>query len=224
MPDYHIRLYQDSDYDTARDLFAEGTLEHARVAFNHALSLPRIWIFMLLIFLLPLLIITSVIVSIGFLSLALISLWFGNRDLYGSYVKHALSDDMLDIRKYYLQRDGYCFWVAESAGQVVGIVAATPSFQPGGENHIELKRMSVAPSHRGKGIAKALCRTVIDFARERGCDAVILETTTGHLAAHVLYKGMGFKFQHSTFLKHPLSRIMDFKFFLYKFDIPTGRT
>ncbi|XP_063315837.1 N-acetyltransferase 8-like isoform X3 [Pelobates fuscus] len=222
MSDYRIRLYQDSDYDSARDLFAQGTLEHHRVAFNHAFTLPHIWIFMLVVLVLPILIFQSFMLSILCVLLPLVALWFGTRDLYGSYVKHALSDDMLDVKKYYLQRDGYCFWVAESAGEVVGIVAATPSFYAGGERHLELKRMSVAQSHRGRGIAKALCRTLIDFARKRGCEAVILETTTGHLAAHVLYQSMGFKFQHSTFLKHPLAKVVDFKFFLYKFDIPSS--
>ncbi|XP_053314010.1 probable N-acetyltransferase camello isoform X3 [Spea bombifrons] len=223
MADYSIRLYRDSDYTAVRDLFAEGTIEHTRVAFKHAFTLRRVWIFLGVVFLLPLLLVESIAFSIGSLALALVGLWLGTRDLYASYVRHALSDDMLDIKKYYLQRDGHCFWVAESDGVVVGMVAAVPSSYPGGERHTELKRMSVARSHRGKGIAKALCRTLIDFSRERGCQAVVLETTLGHQAAHNLYKRMGFRWQHSTFLNHPLAKAVDFKFFFYKFDIPTRR-
>ncbi|XP_063781493.1 N-acetyltransferase 8-like isoform X2 [Pseudophryne corroboree] len=221
MSDYIIRLYKDSDYQAVRDLFAQGTLEHTQVAFKHGLSLPRIWLLLLVAFFLPLLILRSVVFSFVVVFLAFIILWLGTRDLYDSYVRHALSDDMLDIQKFYLQRDGYCFWVAESAGEVVGMVVAIPSSHPGGDNHTELRRMSVAQSHRGRGIAKALCRTVIDFARGRGCSAVILETTLGHRAAHGLYQSMGFKWQHSTFLKHPLAKLVDFKFLFYKYNIPT---
>lgn len=221
MSDYTIRLYKDCDYDTVRELFAEGTLEHTRVAFKHGLSLTHIRIFLLAVFLLPFFTTGSLSMSFIVLLLVLTAMWFGTRDLYDSYVRHSLSNDMLDIQKYYMQRDGYCFWVAESLGKVVGMVVAIPSAHPGGENHIELRRMSVAESHRGRGIAKALCRTVIDFARRRGCSAVVLETTLSHQAAHGLYKSMGFIWQHSTFLKHPLAKYVDFKFLFYKYDIST---
>ncbi|XP_068129614.1 probable N-acetyltransferase camello [Hyperolius riggenbachi] len=221
--DYSIRLYKDSDYHTVRKLFAEGTLEHTRVAFEHGLSLTRVRLFLVAVFFVPFIITGSLISAIITFLLIFTALWFGTRDLYGSYVRHALSDDMLDIQKYYLQRDGYCFWVVESAGEVVGMVVAIPSSHPGGENHTELRRMAVAKSHRGRGMAKALCRTVIDFARERGCSAVFLGTTVGHQVAHSLYQRMGFKEQHSEFLQHPLAKFVDFKFFFYKYDIPTAK-
>ncbi|XP_075037776.1 N-acetyltransferase 8F1-like [Mixophyes fleayi] len=220
MSDYIIRLYKDSDYETVRDLFAQGTLEHTRIAFKHGLSLPHIWLLLLVVFLIPLLTFGSFAFSFISVFIAFVVLWFGTRELYDHYVRHALSDDMLDIQKYYLQRDGYCFWVAESSGEVVGMVVALPSSHAGGENHIELRRMSVTKSHRGRGIAKLLCRAVIDFARHRGCSAVILETTSSHQAAHGLYQSMGFKWQHSTFLKHPFAKLVDFKFLFYKYDIP----
>ncbi|XP_072263263.1 N-acetyltransferase 8-like isoform X2 [Pyxicephalus adspersus] len=223
MSNYLIRLYQDSDYNAVRELFAEGTLEHTQVAFKHGLSLIHIRLFLLAVFFVPFITIGSLTLSCIVFLLVFTGMWFGTKDLYASYVRHALSNDMLDIQKYYLQKDGYCFWVAESLGEVIGMVVAIPSAHPGGENHIELRRMSVAKNHRGRGIAKSLCRTVIDFARERGCSAVVLETTLGHQAAHGLYKSMGFKWQHSTFLKHPLAKFVDFKFFFYKYDIPTSK-
>ncbi|CAH2299163.1 probable N-acetyltransferase camello [Pelobates cultripes] len=223
MSDYHIRLYQDSDYDRVRDLFAKGILEHTQVAFSHALTLPHIWIFMTGVFLLPLLASCSFIISVLSVFLVLAGLWLGTQYLYISYVKHALSDDLLDVKKYYLQRDGYCFWVAESAGEVVGTVAATPSFYPGGERHIELKRMSVAQSHRGKGIAKALCRTLIDFARKRGCEAVILGTSHSQRAAQILYEAMGFRLQSSEVIEHIFGKAVNFKVLTYRYDIPTNK-
>ncbi|KAM4706735.1 N-acetyltransferase 8-like [Discoglossus pictus] len=223
MSDYRIRLYKNSDYDVARDLFVQGLLEHARGAFYHALSLPHMWLIMLFVFLLSLLTTGSVALSILVEALALVILWFCTRDLYYAYIKHCLSDDMLDIHKYYIQRDGYCFWVAESAGAAVGTVAALPSPHPNGEKHVELKRLSVAESHRGKGIGKALCRTLIDFARERGCEAVVLDTTLAQVDAQRLYEKIGFKFTNTFYIQRPAGRLTDFRFLTYQYDIPTPK-
>ncbi|XP_053556915.1 putative N-acetyltransferase 8B [Bombina bombina] len=221
MSDYHIRLYKNSDYEVARDLFAQGLLENTREAFDHALRLPRVWICMFLVFLIPLLTTQSIPLSILCVTLALALLWLCTRDLYSSYIQYCLSDDMKNIPKYYLERDGYCFWVAESSGQPVGIVAAVPS--PLADQYVELKRLSVAESHRGKGVATALCRTLIDFARDRGCEAVVLDTTLAQLAAQRLYEKMGFKFIHTFYYPKITAKLTDFRFLTYQYDLPRPR-
>ncbi|XP_069833232.1 putative N-acetyltransferase 8B isoform X2 [Dendropsophus ebraccatus] len=202
MSDYFIRLYKDSDYDVARDLFAGGLVEHSSKAFHHAVRLPHICLPVLAALTLPALNLMSIPISILMAAIAVVAVWFGARYLYTSYIDHALSDDMLDIWKYYLQRDGYNFWVAESSdGEVIGTIAALPSFEPGGEKHLELRRLSVAKHHRGKGIAKALCRTLIDFARKRGCEAVDLTTTLSQIEAQKLYEKLSFR--HTCTFYHP---------------------
>ncbi|MEE6513663.1 hypothetical protein FKM82_021438 [Ascaphus truei] len=223
MSDYCIRLYKDSDYDTVRDLFAKGNMECTPVAFYHAFSLPRFWLFMLVVFLIPLLIIGSITVSILAVTLTLVRIWFCTRDIMLSYVQRSLSDDMRDIHKYYLQRDGYCYWVAESAGDVVGMVAAEPSSHPGREKHVELRRLSVVKSHRGKGIGKLLCRTVIDFAREKGYSAVILETSSAQIDAQRLYEKMGFRCFRTFYARALTAKLIEFNCMIYQYDIPTGR-
>ncbi|KAM4807596.1 putative N-acetyltransferase CML1 [Rhinophrynus dorsalis] len=223
MSDYCIRLYKDSDYAACRDIFARGITEHINVAFNHALELPHVWLSMLSVFLLLLLTTGSIIISSLAVILALVCLWLGTRKIYTSYVQYCLADDMVDIKKYYLQRDGYCYWVAESAGEVVGMVAAVPSHHPGADTHVELKRMSLAKSHRGKGIAKALCRTLIDFARERGCEAVILETSLAQTDAQKLYERMGFRGTHTYCAPGLTAKFLDFRILCYRYEIPTGR-
>ncbi|XP_075429753.1 putative N-acetyltransferase camello isoform X1 [Ascaphus truei] len=222
MADYCIRLYKDSDYDTVRDLFAKGSMECTPVAFYHTFSLPRFWLFMLVVFLIPLLTIGSITLSILTVTLTLVRIWFCTRDIMLSYIQHSLSNDMLDIHKYYLQRDGYCYWVAESAGEVVGMVAAEPSSNTAGEKHVVLRRLSVAKSHRGKGIGKVLCRTVIDFARERGCSAVILETTSAQIDAQRLYEKMGFRCFRTFYASELTAKLIEFIIMLYQYDIPTG--
>ncbi|OCT99098.1 probable N-acetyltransferase camello [Xenopus laevis] len=222
MSSVSIRLYKDSDYEVARELFARGIKEHTNIAFRHTLGLPHIWLLLFLSCLIPFIVTGSLIVSYLAVTLALIIVWSLARYMYTSYVQHCLQDDLLDIKKYYLQRDGYCFWVAESWGAVVGIVAATPSHRPGGERHVELKRMSVAKSHRGRGVAKALCRTVIDFAQGKGCNAVVLETSWAQTDAQRLYETIGFRLRKSTYAPMSPAKFLDFWILFYQYNILTA--
>lgn len=74
-------------------------------------------------------------------------------------------------------------------GRVVGIVAAQGHED---DNTVELRRMSVDSRYRGKGIAKALGRRVLEFAVRNNYAAVVLGTTAVKLAAHKLYESLGF--------------------------------
>lgn len=75
-------------------------------------------------------------------------------------------------------------------GRVVGIVAAQGRED---DNTVELRRMSVDSRYRGKGIAKALGRRVLEFAVRKNYTAVVLGTTAVKLAAHKLYESLGFR-------------------------------
>lgn len=85
---------------------------------------------------------------------------------------------------------GSCFWVAVLDGNVVGIVAARAHEE---DNTVELLRMSVDSRFRGKGIAKALGRKVLEFAVVHNYSAVVLGTTAVKVAAHKLYESLGFR-------------------------------
>ncbi|EHH49425.1 hypothetical protein EGM_00057, partial [Macaca fascicularis] len=78
---------------------------------------------------------------------------------------------MADIEQYYMKPPGSCFWVAVLDGNVVGIVAARAHEE---DNTVELLRMSVDSRFRGKGIAKALGRKVLEFAVVHNYSAVVL--------------------------------------------------
>ncbi|KAK9401606.1 N-acetylaspartate synthetase [Crotalus adamanteus] len=80
-------------------------------------------------------------------------------------------------------RKGSCFWVAVLNGNVVGIVAARGNEE---DNTVELRRMSVDSKYRGKGIAKALGRKVLEFAVVNNYSSVVLGTTAVKVAAHKL--------------------------------------
>lgn len=75
-------------------------------------------------------------------------------------------------------------------GNVVGIVAARGNEE---DNTVELHRMSVDSRYRGKGIAKALGRKVLEFAMVNNYSSVVLGTTAVKVAAHKLYESLGFK-------------------------------
>ncbi|XP_063781495.1 probable N-acetyltransferase CML1 [Pseudophryne corroboree] len=219
MSTYNVRLYKDSDFPAVRRIFIGGCQEHTTAAFHGALMVPRNWLLLLVVFVLPLLTIGSILLSILDVLIVLILFWLSGREFFHSYGRHALVEDLKDITRYYLQREGYGFWVVESAGEVVGMVAAVPSYLPGGEKHMELRRMSVASTQRGKGIAKILCRTLIDFARKKGCDAVILSTTTVQVDALKLYEKMGFRCAHTMDSPKFTDRLARITWVIYKYDI-----
>ncbi|XP_042615761.1 N-acetylaspartate synthetase-like isoform X1 [Cyprinus carpio] len=116
--------------------------------------------------------------------------YYYSRKVILNYLDCALHTDMADIEAYYMKPTGSCFWVAVLQGQVVGIVAAQGRED---DNTLELRRMSVDSRFRGKGIAKALGRRVLEFAMLNNYSAVVLGTTAVKMAAHKLYESLGFR-------------------------------
>ncbi|KAM9330277.1 putative N-acetyltransferase CML1 [Gastrophryne carolinensis] len=220
MTSYIVRPYRTSDFPSVKKIFTSGCQEHAYSAFSYTMKLPRNWLLLLAGFLLPLLTVGSILVAILDVIAILLVLWLCGREFFYSYAIRALDEDLKDINKYYLQREGYNFWVVESNGEVVGMVAAEPLFRNGGEKYIELKRMSVANNQRGKGIAKILCRTVIDFARKTGCKAVTLSTTTAQVGPIQLYTKMGFTGVHTSSMTKFTERLVGLIWLELQFHIP----
>ncbi|XP_069832363.1 probable N-acetyltransferase CML1 [Dendropsophus ebraccatus] len=219
MSGYYIRLYKASDYHTVRDIFARGIVEHTDGAVHHALTLPRIWMPSVVVMGLPLLIAGSLLTSILAGTIILGLIYYINRRPNTTYANISLRDDMLDIQKYYLQCEDRCFWVAESDREIVGMVAAAPFLHNGGEKQMELKRLSVPRRHRGKGIGKALCRTVIDFARRRGYKAVVLEASLQQTTSCYLYEKMGFRRAYYFYPDYFCARYIDLEYVIYQYDI-----
>ena len=81
-------------------------------------------------------------------------------------------------------------FIALIGGDVVGTCAAivhTP-------DTVELAKLAVDRSVRGRGIGLQLSHTVIAWARERGAERVILVSSTKLEAALRLYERLGFKY------------------------------
>ncbi|XP_042555653.1 probable N-acetyltransferase CML1 [Dipodomys spectabilis] len=194
MAPYHIRKYQESDHTQVLALFASGMEEHIPATFHHVLRLPRTFLLLLGVPIALLLVYGSWILAGCCTCMLLLFLWFIVEYPWRQYMSTCLRTDLADIIKSYLSSRDSCFWVAECERQVVGMVGVLPVKDPPlGKKQLELLHMSVALEHRGKGIAKALVRTVLQFARDQSCSEVILETTMMQHGALALYQGMGFQ-------------------------------
>ncbi|KAM6180317.1 putative N-acetyltransferase CML1 [Erethizon dorsatum] len=221
MAPYHIRKYQESDRKPVVDLFYKGMVEHIPAAFRHTLMLPRTLVFLIGVPLCILLVSGSWLLAFVSSLTLLVFLRLLVGYPWKQYVVTCLRTDMADITKSYLSACGSCFWVAESGGQVVGTVCALPVENPPlGKKQLELFHLSVAVEHRGEGIAKALVRTVLQFARDQGYGEVVLDTSIVQRSALSLYLRMGFQETGQLFLSI-IMRLVAIPTFHLTYHLPT---
>nr|XP_004668287.1 N-acetyltransferase family 8 member 3-like [Jaculus jaculus] len=222
MAPHHIRIYEESHRERVVDLFTRGMEEHISVTFHHMLMLPQTLVLLIGV---PL----TVFMVLGSWLLVLISsftlfvlLWFLAKYTWDKYVFLCLHKDMADITKTYLSARDSCFWVAESGGQVVGIVAAMPrEVSLLQRKQLHLRHLSVSLEHRRTGIGKALVRTVLQFARDQGYSEVVLGVSILQHAALALYQSMGFQNTGKTFFSR-ISRLRNTPIihFMYRLTSP----
>ncbi|XP_003225450.2 N-acetylaspartate synthetase isoform X1 [Anolis carolinensis] len=186
-----IREFHPSEQEAARRIFREGILERIpNTAFRGLKDQP--WTQLLYgTMAVMCFVVTKSLLLTCCLPIFLMGMrYYFSRKVILSYLKCALNTDMSDIEQYYMKSPGSCFWVAVLNGNVVGIVAARGNED---DNTVELRRMSVDSRYRGKGIAKALGRKVLEFAMVNNYSSVVLGTTAVKVAAHKLYESLGFK-------------------------------
>uniref|UniRef100_A0A8B9TEY0 N-acetyltransferase domain-containing protein n=1 Tax=Anas platyrhynchos TaxID=8839 RepID=A0A8B9TEY0_ANAPL len=202
MAGYRIRPYRDEDSEAVREVFATGMNEYAPALCLHVLRQP--WVLLLLGCVFCLLLASSRSLLLPVLALTLL-LALGRQLLgcaWSAYIERCLGDDLRDIRAAYMDIPGACFWVAEADERVVGTVGVRPAGDGGdsGGGELALKRMAVRKDYRGRGIAAALGRTALGFARQqRGCRAVVLNTVMLQHEARALYERLGFR-RHRRYL------------------------
>ena len=82
---------------------------------------------------------------------------------------------------------GVALWVAESGGEVVGMVAArTITIEA------EILNLAVAPARRRHGIGRLLVAEAIEASRVAGVRSVFLEVRESNAAAREFYAGLLF--------------------------------
>jgi ribosomal protein S18 acetylase RimI-like enzyme len=79
-------------------------------------------------------------------------------------------------------------WVAIDDDHLVGSIAIRLL----DDGQAQLKRMYLQPEHRGRGLGRTLLSHAIHWARDRGCQAIVLDTSTAMTAAQRLYESAGF--------------------------------
>ncbi|KAM5194711.1 putative N-acetyltransferase camello [Mantella aurantiaca] len=217
MAEFTIRVYKNRDYNAVRIIFAEGMLEHIPATCAYLLKLPRTQFVLFISFISLLLVSRSYLLSLFSLAVVFTA---GRRLLtkeYHQYVDKCQREDLLDIEESYMASNNSCFWVAESNGRVVGMVGVESA--PRSSDVMLLRRLSVAKDQRHKGIAKALCTKVIDFARQRGYKTLTLETSMIQYSAQKLYESMGFQKTDNKVIPSLLGRYANFSIMTYQYKI-----
>ncbi|XP_031443956.1 probable N-acetyltransferase camello [Phasianus colchicus] len=218
MAGFRIRPYRDEDYEAAREVFATAMSEYAPALCLHVLRQP--WVLLVLGCTFCLLLASARSLLLPVLALTLL-LALGRQALgraWCAYIERCLGGDLSDIRGAYMDGPGARFWVAEADGRVVGTVGVRPAGEAG---LLALKRMAVRKDHRGRGIAAALGREALGFARQqRGCRAVVLNTIMLQHEARALYERLGFRRQSRYVLPTAYGRLANCTVTTYRYELP----
>jgi N-acetylglutamate synthase-like GNAT family acetyltransferase len=93
--------------------------------------------------------------------------------------------DLLDVKNFYQRGDGN-FWVAESAGMIVGTIGLK-SF---GNGQAALRKMFVAAEYRGRkhGVGQQLLETLLEWCVLHGISEVFLGTVEKLVSAMRFYE------------------------------------
>lgn len=138
------------------------------------------------------------------------------RDEFGVPVTLEEQPDLRDVPGYY-QRDRGAFWVAVDGPEIVGTIGLLDI----GHGQGALRKMFVAPSHRGGaiGVGAVLLRACLEWAEAVGMSEVLLGTTEQFRAAHRFYEKSGFVEVPSEALPAYFPRMrLDTRFYRYSFD------
>jgi ribosomal protein S18 acetylase RimI-like enzyme len=122
------------------------------------------------------------------------------------FANESLTPDLDDLQAYYLDAGGEV-WVAETpnssltrAGiaQIVGCGALM--HEAGRPEALRIVRMSVRADSQRRGIARAVGECLIERARARGADCVLVETNDDWHSALGLYQSLGFQETHRLYV------------------------
>ncbi|XP_037096859.1 probable N-acetyltransferase camello [Syngnathus acus] len=217
MSDVEIREYRDGDVSTVREIFSLGMSELVPASFVHILKQPLSQMLLMCTFCTLLASSKSFMLPVLAVTLLLAAARQMLVHKFNAYIDNCCSTDLRTIGETYMAPRDACFWVAESEGRVVGMVACLP--RNGDPDCLELKRMSVRRSHRRMGMAKKLCRTVVDFTRDRGFASVVLITSVVQTDAQKLYEGMGFRKVREFLEPDVVTKLSNFLLLEYRLDL-----
>jgi putative acetyltransferase len=98
--------------------------------------------------------------------------------------------DAIEVEEFYLNKGGE-FWVVERQGRIVGTAAYYPSER--GVQAVEIRKMYLLSSARGRGLGKYLLQQLEQAISARGFQEIWLETASVLKEAVRLYETSGYQ-------------------------------
>lgn len=103
----------------------------------------------------------------------------------------ATDDDLVSLPASYVDRGG-AFWVAVDDDGHDSRVLGTIGIARLSATHLELRKMYLDPSTRGRGLGRQLLQLALQWADASGATHISLDTTEEMTAAQALYEQHGF--------------------------------
>lgn len=102
-------------------------------------------------------------------------------------------DNALDPRLVaeFLGNDRHHLAVAIDRGQVIGFASGVHYVHPDKPPELWINEVGVAPSHQGRGVGKAVMRTLLQHAERLGCREAWVLTDNSNHAAMRMYTSTG---------------------------------
>ena len=102
----------------------------------------------------------------------------------------SLNPDIYDIQAHYVDQDAVFLVVEDTAGVIIGCGALI--HENGSDEIARIVRVSVREDHQGRGLGRKISMALLDEAREKGYQRVLVETNADWTSALCLYKSLGF--------------------------------
>ena len=102
----------------------------------------------------------------------------------------AADKDVLEVEEYYLKTGGE-FWVIESNSTIVGTAAYLPIAR--GNKAVEIRKMYLLPSVRGKGLGQYILNTLEKAIAIKNYQEIWVETASVLIEAVKLYQKNGYQ-------------------------------
>ena len=108
---------------------------------------------------------------------------------FETYIRRSITEEMGRIPEYYQAHPKSGFWVAETNGDVVGMVG----IEHLSDDEAEVRRMYVDAGLRRRGIGAQLLTHAEAFCARAGYARIVLSTSALQQAAKALYEAKGYR-------------------------------
>ncbi|KAI8482076.1 hypothetical protein Bbelb_401630 [Branchiostoma belcheri] len=130
----------------------------------------------------------SVLVSVALTAVSsLPASWGSAYVLFWRYIRRE-RPELDHLYSWYNAKPGSRFWVAVCGGRIIG----TTALERTSNTAAELKRMSVLPEYRRRGVATRLMESFEEFCKSDGVEKMFLFTALVQPEAVLLYQKFGF--------------------------------